>query len=296
MASALAGPPDHLTASLNGGSPSLGQMRAMPSGSARSQLLTVLGELVGPSGVPAWTSTILHVLTGLGLEEQTARQAIARGAGAGWMEGEKRGREVRWTLTAAGRELTDEIIHRAESLSHLGPAWDGNCLILFITIPQQQKAVRKRLYSALSWAGFGNPMPGLWASPHVDRAEEITAVISELGLQDSTIGFVGGTFPAGLSDPEIVRRAWDLDGVAARYETLLETFGDLEPADGDELLFAYVSLVHEWHQFPLVDPQLPEDLLPNWVGRRGIDLFADRRREWSGRAFARWRELNDPAR
>ncbi|MDN5856618.1 MAG: PaaX family transcriptional regulator, partial [Actinomycetia bacterium] len=54
------------------------------AGSARSLLLTVLGELVLPAGEPVWTSSLLYVLKGVGVEEQTARQAIARGAAAGW--------------------------------------------------------------------------------------------------------------------------------------------------------------------------------------------------------------------
>jgi phenylacetic acid degradation operon negative regulatory protein len=36
------------------------------AGSARSQLLTVLGELVMPNGNSVWTSSLLYVLTGLG--------------------------------------------------------------------------------------------------------------------------------------------------------------------------------------------------------------------------------------
>jgi phenylacetic acid degradation operon negative regulatory protein len=272
------------------------QRRALPAGSARSQLLTVLGELVRPSGTPAWTSTLLHVLKGLGLEEQTARQAIARGAAAGWIEGERQGREVRWSLTPDGVELTEEITRRAESLGRQQKVWDGNCLILFVTIPQSLKGVRKRLYSALGWAGFGNPMPGLWASPHVDRADEVREVIDELGLRDSTIGFIGGTFSAGLSDAEIVRRAWDLDQVAARYQELIDTFEDLDPRPGDELLFAHIALVHEWQQFPLMDPQLPENLLPDWIGRHAIALFAGRRARWAGAAHRRWRELNETSR
>jgi phenylacetic acid degradation operon negative regulatory protein len=270
----------------------------LATGSSRSLLLTVLGALVRPVGVPVWTSALLHVLRGLGLEEQTARQGIARGAAAGWIDGEKQGREVRWVLTVTGREIVDEISRRAHSLSKIPKSWDGNCLILMVTIPQAQRDVRKRLYSALGWAGFGNPAPGLWASPRVDRAAEVESVIQELGLQDSTFGFVGRTWPAGLSDDEIVRRAWDLDGVAARYERLIETFENVEPEPGDDVLLTYLALVHEWRQFPFIDPQLPEDLLPDWIGRRATELFVNRRKKWAADVEARWREivaLNSPA-
>lgn len=261
------------------------------AGSARSLLLTILGELVGRNGPPVWTAALLHVLTGLGLEEQTARQAIARGAAAGWISGEKRGREVRWRLTTAGAELIEDIRARAESLHTLADTWDGNCLILMISIPQQQKTVRKRLYNALKWAGFGNPMPGCWASPHVDRAEEVMRVINDLGLKDSAIGFVGRTWTVGLTDNEIVNRAWDLNDVAARYSQLITTFTDLEPEPGDDLLLTYLTLVHEWQEFPYMDPQLPHDLLPNWIGWKATELFAHLRESWAPLAHRRWQEI-----
>src|SRR5260221_9886352 len=104
--------------------------------SARSLLLTVLGELVLPAGRPVWTSSLLHVLTGVGVEEQTARQAIARGAAAGWIAGERHGREVRWEITPAGRKLIEDGARRVYSLSSGTPEWDGRWLILLITIPQ----------------------------------------------------------------------------------------------------------------------------------------------------------------
>jgi len=78
------------------------------AGSARSQLLTVLGELVMPNGNSVWTSSLLYVLTGLGIEEQTARQAIARGAAAGWITARRQGREVQWELTPDGRREAEQ--------------------------------------------------------------------------------------------------------------------------------------------------------------------------------------------
>ena len=47
------------------------------TGSARSVLVTVLGELVEPYGQPVRTAALLYVLKGLGYGEHAARQAIA---------------------------------------------------------------------------------------------------------------------------------------------------------------------------------------------------------------------------
>ena len=160
-----------------------------------------------------------------------------------------------------------------------------------MSITHDKRAARKRLYSALGWAGFGNPAPGLWASPHVDRLEETRGIIEELGLREMTIAFIGRLAHVGLADREIVERAWDLDDVAARYQKLLDTYQDLEPEPGDDTLFSYLALVDEWRKFPATDPQLPRDLLPDWIGRRAADTFVTLRARWKLSARERWREV-----
>lgn len=259
--------------------------------SARSLLVTLLGELVLPDGEPVWTASLLYAFAGLGISEPAARQTLARAKTTGWLTSERHGREARWTVTPAGAQMIEEITGRVFSLNTVPERWDGNCLILVVTIPHERRTVRKRLYSALSWAGFGSPAPGLWASPHVDRTAETAQLIEELGLRDSTIAFVGTTTSIGLSDHEIVKRAWNVDRVAARYATLLDTFADLEPAPGDDLLFAHLALVDQWHTFPAMDPQLPEDLLPDWIGRRAVRTFVDLHTRWRPGAREHWRRV-----
>ena len=267
--------------------------RPVSAGSARSLLLTVLGELVHPLGRPVWTSALLHVLTGLGVEEQTARQAIARGAAAGWIAGEKQGREVRWELTGSGRRLIEEGTERVDSVDRDRRSWDGTWLIVLITVPQSHRSVRKKLYGALSWAGFGNPTPGVWLSPYPERETEARRVVEELDLADQTLSFAGPSRSVGLSDREIVARAWDLDEVVAKYEALLERFSAAAPEPGDPVLLTHLDLVNEWQRFPFIDPQLPAELLPDWIGREAATLLRKRRREWYDDAQARWREVVD---
>jgi phenylacetic acid degradation operon negative regulatory protein len=254
-------------------------------------LLSTLGEFVLHDREPVWTASLLHVLTGLNVDERTARQAISRAADAGLITAEKHGRAVRWTLTDVGARTIEQISDRVMSLGTPDAEWNGDWLILAVTVPQAQKAAREPLYRALHWAGFGNPMPVLWISPHVDRADELKNVVGALGLDDSAITFAGPTVSIGLSDAQIVRRAWDLQRVASRYERLISSFTDLDPEPGDDTLFSHVALVNEWRESPLVDPQLPEPLLPDWIGRRAMAMSVARYREWVKPARERWREV-----
>jgi phenylacetic acid degradation operon negative regulatory protein len=265
---------------------------AVSTGSARSLLLTVLGELVMPNEGTVWTSSLLSVLTLFGIEEQTARQAIARGAAAGWIEGHRRGREVRWGLTESGRRLIDDGARRVYSMGAEAEPWDGNWLVAVVSIPQSRRSVRKKLYGALSWEGFGNPTPGVWLSPHLDREAAMRRAVDDLGLRGSTLAFQGSSLSIGFGDGEIVRRAWDLDEVTGKYEKLLLRFSGAAPVPGDPLLLEHLQLVNEWQRFPFLDPQLPSELLPaQWIGRRAAVVFSELRSAWYDAAQSRWRTL-----
>ena len=66
----------------------------------------MLGEFVLPRAEQVWTQVLLDVLSGLGVESKSARQALARTAAEGLLVSGRAGRRVRWSLTAAGHRLT----------------------------------------------------------------------------------------------------------------------------------------------------------------------------------------------
>jgi phenylacetic acid degradation operon negative regulatory protein len=261
-------------------------------GSARSLLLTVLGELVWPANTPAKTSSLLYVMNGLGFEEATARQAIIRGADSGWIEPHRHGREVSWTLTPQLLETFEVGSQRVFSLSNPFEDWDNRWLVLLVTVPHALRSSRKRLYSDLNWAGFGNPAAGVWLSPHSERRGQVAAVIERLGLTASTMSFLGPADSVGLSEDEIVRAGWDLDTLAETYAAVYEQYRDPKPHAGDDLLFTDIKVMSELQRFPFFDPQLPEALLPNWIGRMVTAHIQELRTGWADALHARWAEIN----
>jgi phenylacetic acid degradation operon negative regulatory protein len=276
----------------SGGLPSLPRRYDGGSGSARSLLLTILGEFVLPSGEPPWTSTLLHVAWGLGLEEKSARQALARLAADGWITAHRAGRRVRWALTRPGHELLAEGAARIYSFGRDAPAWDGRWLVLMVTVPETRRQLRHKLRTRLTWAGFGSPLPGVWVSPHPAGEAEAKQVTEQLGLSAETFSFTGPFAGIG-AQRSLVEQAWHLDDLAARYQAFLARFENLRPAPGDETLFAQIQLVHEWRRFPLADPDLPRELLPpDWTGTRAAAVFAALHHAWAEPAQARWAELS----
>ncbi|MCE4268397.1 PaaX family transcriptional regulator C-terminal domain-containing protein [Rhodococcus qingshengii] len=260
--------------------------------SARSLLVTVLGELVLPSGQPVWTSTLVHILRGLGIEEKAARQAIARASSSGWIHAERQGREVRWTLSDKMVKIFHTGSARVHSLSDPFSSWNGSWLTLVTTIPHDRRSVRRPFYSGLTWAGFGNPTPGLWLSPHIERAPEVRSLVDELELGEHTYSFVGTVDLIGVRPEDIVSRGWDLDALEKYYARVLDVVASLRPASREETLFTHVQMINEWQQMPRIDPQLPEGLLPDWIGRTVARRIESLRAQWATQVRVRYAEIN----
>lgn len=260
--------------------------------SARSLLLTVLGELVRPSGRPVWTATLLALLHDLGIAEKAARQAIMRIADSGWITAERVGRRTLWSLTPDGTRLLVEGSQRIFGSAEGPESWDGQWLLLVVSVPERNRAIRARLRTQLRWAGLGVYSPGVWVSPRVNREPEAVTVVSALGMADATQTFLASAGQLG-SERQIVRQAWDLDAIEARYEEFLDQVGSRRPRSARQALVMQIRLVQAWRRFPMLDPGLPQELLPSrWSGHRAAQMFRDRHAAWEPRAWEAWAELS----
>ncbi len=80
--------------------------REAGTASARSLLLTVLGEFVHPRHTTVWTATLIEALGALGVEEKSARQSLTRTAREGHLTSTRHGRRVLWELTRTARDCS----------------------------------------------------------------------------------------------------------------------------------------------------------------------------------------------
>lgn len=271
--------------------PAPSRRRELGAPSARSLLLTVLGEFVLPRDEPVWTQVLLDVLAGLGVEEKSARQALARTAGEGLLVSDREGRRVRWSLSDAGRRLLVDGAARIYGFGDPARPWDGRWLVLLVGVPEARRQLRHRLRTRLAWAGLGSPAPGVWLSADPGKQQEVAGVVADLGLTGVSSSFVGPFGGIG-AERDVVAQAWDLAGVEAAYEEFLGAFAGASPTDPADVLTHQIHLVHAWRRFPFLDPHLPPDLLPDgWAGGRAAELFARRHAEWRVSAHRTWAAL-----
>jgi phenylacetic acid degradation operon negative regulatory protein len=271
--------------------PALSRRRELGATSARSLLLTVLGEFVLPRDEPVWTQVLIDVLGRLGVEPKSARQALARTAAEGLLASDRAGRRVRWSLTGQGRALLGDGAARIYGFGAAAPSWAGDWLVLLVSVPEARRQLRHRLRTRLAWAGLGSPAPGVWLSPDPGKQDEVGSVLAELELTAVSSSFVGPFGEIG-SERELVAQAWDLADVEAAYERFLAGFTGADPTADAEVLTAQIHLVHAWRRFPFLDPKLPAELLPDhWAGTRAAALFEQLHSCWAERAQQAWSDL-----
>lgn len=263
--------------------------------SARSLLLTVLGEFVLPRRGEVWTGTLVEALGALGVEEKSARQALARTAAEGLLTSSRHGRRVRWRLSDAGEQLLRQGTERIYGFMRTARTWDGGWLVVTVGVPESQRQLRHRLRTRLTWLGLGSPSPGLWVVPDATKEAAVRSVLVELDLVERAFAWTGAA--AGAGDPRrLLASAWDLEDVEKRYLTFIDVFENRGARSGRDAFVSQVQLIQEWRRFPFLDPDLPGELLDHaWPGPRAAATFHGQHDRWHRRAQAEWDRMDDEA-
>jgi phenylacetic acid degradation operon negative regulatory protein len=266
-------------------------LRSGEESSARSLLLTVLGEFVLPDGGVAWTGTLLEALGRLGVEAASARQALARTSARHLIRSERIGRRTRWSLTPPTVRILTEGAERIYGFGTVSPDWDGRWLLVLTTVPEHNRHLRSQLRTRMTWSGFGSLAPGTWVSPWTHSEHEAETILSELGLTAGSLSWIGEPGVLGVVHDR-VEEIWDLDTIADEYHAFLEATARDQPDRPEDAFTALLRLVHRWRHFPGRDPGLPARLLPsNWPATEAAEVFRVCRSEWSDSAWTYYRAI-----
>jgi phenylacetic acid degradation operon negative regulatory protein len=262
-------------------------------GGVRGMLITVLGDYVLPSRGPAPTSAFIDALGRFGVEESACRQALIRAAADGWLATERTGRFTWWRLTPAFEGFLTIGTQRIFGFTAARPDWDRRWLVVVTRAAETNRAGRHLLRTRLRWSGFGSLAPGVWICTHADRAADAELVLREAGVFEECQIFLS-EYLTGGDLTAVVRQAWDLGEVEREYESFLASFA---APPSDDPLVRNTRLVHEWRRVILLDPALPEQLLPaDWIGTRAVQLFRRQHAEWLPAAAREWGRISAEAR
>jgi phenylacetic acid degradation operon negative regulatory protein len=252
----------------------------MTERSPQDLLFTLFGEFLLHQPEPVWVGSLITLLQQLGATPGATRTALSRMQARGWLAAERAGRRSYYALTARGRRLLEEGEARIYRPARAGE-WDGEWTLVAYSLPEERRAVRDQLRLRLSWLGFGSLGNGLWITPH-EVAERVREIARELDAERAVQLFRARHL--GHATPEqLVAECWDLPAVNVRYEAFIrrhvDTFRGLRAAGAAgltprEAFVRRFELVHEYRDFPLLDPFLPRALHPrDWAGECSLALF-----------------------
>jgi len=249
----------------------------------QTQLLvfSLFGDYIGARGGEIWTRHLLEMLALLDVTETAARLALSRMARKGWLQSTRVGRFSRYRLTRSGQRVTDEgglRIFEPRAIE-----WDGQWHLVVYSMPEAKRGQRQRLRTRLGWLGYARLAPGTWISPYA-RLTDIEMISKDLDIEKH-VQFFSGRHIGFTDDPVMVAQCWDLDALNQQYaefiakyrpdyEACREMLADPEGIPTDQCFVRRFWFTYDYTPFPLRDPNLPAELLPDaWLGNRANELF-----------------------
>jgi phenylacetic acid degradation operon negative regulatory protein len=240
-------------------------------------LLTLLGDYWWRRTEPLPSAALVALLAEFGVSDSAARAALSRLTRNELLVTSKSGRRTVVRLSERAARILDDGGSQIFSFGRASRPWDGLWSLVAFSIPEQNRAARDSLRKQLRWLGFAPLYDGLWVSPR-DRAVEVINQLAELGITTAT-AFRASIVP-GVSPDGLPQHAWDLDNLQERYVSFIANAehlrdrtlaGRVSPVAA---LVARTRVMDEWRGFPELDPDLPDELLPDaWPRATARELF-----------------------
>ena len=150
-------------------------------------------------------------------------------------------------------------------------------------VPGKRRDARDRLRLELGWMGYGPLNNATWISPY-NLTKEVKDLADRLQIREY-IQVFQAKHQETIDPKKIVSRCWDLGKIHERYANFIEKYQpklqdhlrrsqngeNIEPS---ECFVERFNLIHEYRKLPYLDPDLPQELLPdNWLRPQAAALF-----------------------
>jgi phenylacetic acid degradation operon negative regulatory protein len=241
--------------------------------------VTLLADYTLSTRASLPSAAIVALLAEAGVSHAGARAAISRLARRGVLEGSRQGRNSSYRL-ADGAALVlstggRTIVSWADST-----VWDQQWTLIAFSLPRDEVVARRELRSRLRWLGYAPLYDGLWISPR-QLTEHTRTRLARLAFGTMTV------FRARHVDLDsTIGRdpidAWDTTAIAEQYDAFIRQWNPLPPRmnaagiTGAEAVRARTEVMDSYRRLPILDPQLPSQLLPpDWPREPARRLFAE---------------------
>jgi phenylacetic acid degradation operon negative regulatory protein len=250
---------------------------------SQQMIFTLYGDYIRYRGGEIWTGSLIRLLKHLGMSEQAVRSVLSRMWKKGWLRRRRVGRKSYYSLTKKSQDLLAAGAQRI--FEPEDGEWSGDWYLIAYNIPEARRQQRNKLRRQLTWMGCGSFNTAIWISPW-DVSESVHEVCLRLGIDDYVQVFRARHL--GFAQPEeLVARCWDLGRINSQYAGFVKTYGPMlardrarlgewDSVDAAECFATRFMLLHEYREFPFVDPHLPPQLLPSdWLRIEAAELFKE---------------------
>ncbi|WP_328345947.1 PaaX family transcriptional regulator [Micromonospora sp. NBC_00421] len=237
-------------------------------------LLALFGEhVVDDATGPIRASALITVLEGAGVAAPAIRATLDRLVRSGILTRGRSGRETLFSLTEHGAAVLREATYRVRGPRPFDPQGSGWTLVTF-SIPEDQRRLRHRLRSTLTWEGFAPIRDGLWLAPgEVDLAGSLEPLRQDLAPH-AVVAFHAREL-AGFPIGESVRAAWDIEAIRREHLAFIEVWDDpAATALASSALTLRTMLVADWLALLRADPRLPAEFMDaQWPATRSVETY-----------------------
>ncbi|MGH9062792.1 MAG: PaaX family transcriptional regulator [Acidimicrobiales bacterium] len=258
-------------------------------------LTTLLGDYWGTNREHLPSAALVRLLAEFGVTSTGARAALSRLSRRGLLESSKVGRRTYYGLTSRAAEVLAEGTRRILSFGRSNRPWGGRWTVVAFSLPEEQRDLRHTLRTRLRWLGFAPLYDGMWVSPREDD-DEVVLVLAELGVGTATV--MSAVVTSGSPVVGNPGSAWDLKGLRRTYAGFIAGYTPLRDrvrsgvVGASEALVARTEVMDSWRNFPNLDPELPDTLLPpHWPRLAAREIFVEVYDGLAPLAEARFRQV-----
>ena len=240
--------------------------------SAQSLIVTLFGDCVSQHGGSLWLGSLIRALGLFAINERLTRTSVFRLVQDEWLAVERVGRRSYYRFAAHGQREYERAARRVYAIERA--PWEGawTLAILHGVSGDAREALRK----SLGWIGFGQLASGVFAHPSPDR-QALIDLVEELDVAHRVL-IMEARIVETTSVAELAHSRWRLPELAKRYQRFMADFEPfarvLSKQPDPRLCFVVRTLmIHEYRRVLLIDPDLPDALLPAaWPGRAAATL------------------------
>lgn len=250
--------------------------RAQSGANSQRLLAAILGDYTFESADRFSSTAVSRILAEFGVTEAGARKALSRLTERQLLVRSRVGRGTYYHVSPANLAVRLERRNRYLNFGEQAEPWDGAWTVVVFSVSERERASRAALRTGLGKLGFGPMADAVWVRPDDSRA----AVLELAEQLDVRVAVMRSTFEEGGGiDP---MQAFDLTDLRRQYEELIEDHapiadrlhrGLVAPA---EAFVLRARLTDRWRSVVIIDPDLPQELLPpDWPRREARRLFLE---------------------